>query len=183
MTKVILDLAMSLDGYIAGTHDEIDWLANFDPADYGFPEFILTVGAIVMGRRSYDLGAKQGWFNDGAYGPSPIFVISKDTPVDVPKGTEFYFVSKIDDAYEQAKAIATDKDIYLFGGASVFQQFLSAGYIDEIHIGIAPIILGRGIRLFDNLADKRIKLERVKVFEYPKGLTGINYRLIKSLNE
>lgn len=55
MGKVILDLAMSLDGYIAGAHDEIDWLADFDPNDYGFPEFIQTVGAIITGKRSYEL--------------------------------------------------------------------------------------------------------------------------------
>lgn len=180
MTKVILDLAISLDGYVAGVHDEIDWLADFDPADYGFPEFILTVGVIVMGRRSYDLGVKQGWFNDGAYGSSPIIVISKDTPANVPEDTEFHFISSISDAYRKAKDISGNKNIYLFGGASIFQQFLNAGYVDEIHIGIAPIILGKGIRLFDNLDDKRIKLERTQLFEYPKGLTGINYRLVKN---
>lgn len=179
MAKVILDLAMSLDGYVAGMHHEIDWLADFDPNEYGFPEFIKTVGAIVMGRRSYDIGIEQGWFKDGAYGPSPIFVVSKDVPEAIPSDAEFHFVSDIHNAYKEAQVTAGQKNIYLFGGASIFQQFLNAGLVDEIHIGIVAIILGKGIRLFDNLADKRIALERIKLVEYPKGLTGINYRIIK----
>ncbi|HEX6258569.1 MAG TPA: dihydrofolate reductase family protein [Candidatus Saccharimonadales bacterium] len=179
MSKVILDLAMSLDGYVAGVHDEIDWLADFDPNDYGFPEFIKTVGAIVMGKRSYDIGIEQGWFKNNAYGTSPIFVVSKDIPKIVSDDARFYFVSDIQSAYEKAQATAGNKNIYLFGGASIFQQFLNAGLIDEIHIGIVATILGKGIRLFDNLADKRVRLERTKVVEYPKGLTGINYRIIK----
>ena len=179
MSKVILDLAMSLDGYVAGVHDEIDWLADFDPNDYGFPEFIKTVGAIILGKRSYDIGAEQGWFKDAAYGSSPIFVVSKDIPKIVSDDATFYFVSDIHSAYEKAQTAAGYKNIYLFGGATLFQQFLNGGLVDEIHIGIVAIILGNGIRLFDSLADKRILLERTKVVEYPKGLTGINYRIIK----
>lgn len=170
---------MSLDGYIAGIHDEIDWLTDFDPNDYGFPEFIKTVGAIIIGKRSYDIGTEQGWFKDNAYGTSPIFVVSKDIPKVVSDDATFYFVSDIHNAYEKAQVAAGQKNIYLFGGATIFQQFLNAGLVDEIHIGIVAIILGNGIRLFDNLADKRISLERTKVVEYPKGLTGINYRVIK----
>lgn len=178
MGKVILDLAMSLDGYIAGMHDEIDWLADFDPSDYGFSEFIETVGAIIMGKRSYDIGIEQGWFKNNAYGPSPIFVISKEIPQTISGDAEFHFVSNIRDAYDQAQTTAVKKNIYLFGGASVFQQFLNARLVDEIHIGIVAVILGKGIRLFDNLEDRRIMLERFRLVEYPKGLTGINYRVI-----
>lgn len=179
MGKVILDLAISLDGYIAGVHDEIDWLADLDPNDYGFPEFIQSVGAIIMGKRSYDMGVQQGWFKNNTYGTSPIFVISENTPKDISNDAEFRFVTNIHDAYDQAQIAARHKDIYLFGGARVFQQFLNASLVDEIHIGIAAVILGKGIRLFDNLEDKRIKLERTKLSESPKGLTGINYRIIK----
>lgn len=179
MGKVILDLAMSLDGYIAGTRDEIDWLADFDPSEYGFDEFIGTVGAIIMGKRSYDMGVQKGWFKDNAYGPSPIFVICKDIPKSISDDAEFHFVTDIQSAHQQAQAAADQKNIYLFGGASIFQQFLNADLIDEIHIGIVALILGQGIRLFDNLENRRVELERIELVEYPKGLTGINYRVIK----
>lgn len=72
------------------------------------------------------------------------------------------------------------KNIYLFGGASAFQEFLTAGLVDEIRrLAIVAIILGKRIRLFDNLEDKRIVLEQLKVVEYPEGLTCINYRVVK----
>lgn len=183
MTKVVLNIATSLDGYIAGLHDEVDWLDHYSGSgdDYGFKEFIAGVGAVIMGRRSYDLGVKQGWFKKDAYGPSPIFVISKDIPADnVPQDTDFRFITTgIEDAYREAKEAAASKNVYLFGGASIFQQFLSAGFVDEMHLSIAPVILGKGIRLFDNLVDKRIDLERIELLEQPEGLTGIRYRIIR----
>lgn len=179
MGKVILHLAVSLDGYIAGAHDELDWLDPFVTGDYGFSEFIGNVGAIIMGRRSYDIGVEQDWFKDDTYGPSPMFVISKDVPEKISTDAEFHFVPDIKSAYEKAQAAAGHKNIYLFGGASVFQQFLNAGLVDGINLAIVATILGKGIRLFDNLEDKRITLKQAKVVEYPEGLTCINYRVIK----
>ena len=179
MGKVILDVAISLDGYIAGAHDEIDWLDAFESGDYGFSEFIESVGAIVMGKRSYDIGIEQGWFKGDTYGPSPMFVISKDVPEEISTDAEFHFVPDIKSAYEKAQEAAGQKNIYLFGGASIFQQFLNGGLVDEIYLAIVAVILGKGIRLFDNLKDKRIALEQFKLVEYPEGLTCIYYRVVK----
>lgn len=180
MAKTILDLAISLDGYVAGPHDEIDWLSQFEPSEFGFDDFIPTVGAIVVGQRSYELGVAQGWFKDQAYGDAPIFVICKEKPATVSDHADFNFVTGgIKEAHEQASLAAGAKNIYLFGGASIIQQFLNSDLVDELHIGFAPVLLGKGIPLFANLEERRIQLERIKAIEFPKGLTSIYYKVIK----
>lgn len=177
--KVILNIATSLDGYVAGLDDGITWLEPYDNlAEYGFDDFIAGIGAIVMGNRSYEIGIKNGWFEGDPYGPSPIFVISSEQNHTEASGN-FVFVGSIEDAYKQASAAAKDKNIYLFGGANVVQQFINQGLLDEIHLSIAPVILGAGIPLFANLEKQNIKLERTAVKSFTDGLTSLHYKIIK----
>jgi dihydrofolate reductase len=93
------------------------------------------------------------------------------------RGTTFHFVTDgIESALEQARAAAGESDVSLGGGASVVQQYLVAGLLDEMLISVVPVCLGGGTRLFDDLGDVRPMLEQVQSVEAP-GVTHIRYRL------
>lgn len=176
---------MTFDGYVAGVHDEIDWLHKIlqrptGSAKWDFSTFTSQVGAIIVGRRSYELGVAQGWFENEAYGPSPIFVICERAPKNPSKDADFRFVTTgIAEAHRQARAEAGDKWIYLYGGANVLQRFLNNDLIDELRITIAPILIGKGIRLFDHLTERHIELEKISVTDHPNGMIETQYRVMK----
>lgn len=181
MSKTILEIAISVDGYVAGLHDEQDWLDQFDdPSEFGFDTFIPTLGAIVIGMRSYELGVERGWFKDETYGPSPIFVVCKQQPAAPSSDADFRFITTgIEEAYRSAAETAGDKSIYVFGGPNIVQQFLDKNLLDEIHLSIVPVLLGQGIPLFANMQERRISLERLDVKAFPKGLTSLLYKVLK----
>jgi dihydrofolate reductase len=195
MSKVVLDITMSLDGYIAGPNDGVerlhDWLFSGNtPSAYSdffrlskvsakvFDKFIKTTGAIVAGRRTYDLVG--GWGGSHPFHGVPLFVVSSRVPNKVPKGsTPFTFVTDgIESAIRQAKAAAGKKNVYVLGGANVAQQCLRAGLLDEIQIHLVPTLLGDGIRLFDHLGAEPIELEPMRVIEAP-GVTHLWFRVGK----
>lgn len=180
--KVILNIAISLDGYVAAIDDGIDWLEPYDDlVEYGFGEFVTGVGAIIMGKRTYEIGIKNGWFQGGSYGPSPIFVVCHEKPSALHPASagDFRFIDEgIEATYKAARLAAGDKNIYLFGGPSIVQQSLDKNLVDEMQLSIVPIILGEGIPLFAKLG-RRINLERTDVRTYSKGLASIHYSVIK----
>ena len=195
MEKVVLDITMSLDGFIAGPHDEVktplhQWLFNGDvPSKYNsffklskesakvFDELVKTTGSIITGRRTYDLTG--GWGGSHPVSNS-VFVLSHDIPKDVPEGsTAFTFVSDgIESAVKQAKKAAGKKNVYLMGGANVVQQCIKAGLVDEMMIHLVPVLLGDGIRLFDNLGGQQIELKQTEVIEAPD-VTHLRFRVVK----
>ena len=179
--KVILNIAVSLDGYVASSDDTIKWLESYDNlSEYGFNDFISSVGAIIMGDRSYDIGIENGWFQGNPYGPSPIFVVSsKKRSEDKAIGNFIFVKDGIEKTYELASLAAGDKNIYLFGGPNVVQQFINKNLLDEIHLSIAPVILGSGIPLFANLEERSIELDRTDVKAYSDGLTSIHFKVVK----
>lgn len=181
MGKTILEMALSADGYVAGLHDEQDWLEQFDdPNEFGFDAFIPTVGAIVVGMRSYELGVERGWYKNETYGPSPIFVICKEAPANPSADADFRFViTGIEEAYRQAADAAGDKNIYLFGGSSIVQQFLEKKLLDEMHLYYVPVLLGQGIPLFAHMKEQRIQLESLGAKSFPKGLVSVYYKVLK----
>ena len=119
------------------------------------------IGATVMGRNmfgpirgSWGDDNWKGWWGDNPVYHHPVFVLTHHphAPIPMEGGTTFYFVTDgIESALEQAFAAADGKDVRLGGGASAIQQYLRAGLIDEMHVAVVPILLGRGERLFDNL--------------------------------
>lgn len=181
MAKTILEIALSVDGYVAGLHDEQDWLEQFDdPSEFGFDTFIPTVGALVVGMRSYEIGIERGWFKNEAYGPSPIFIVCNEVPEQPSADADFRFVTTgIEDAYRQAAEAAGEKVVYVFGGPSIVQQFLEKGLLDEMHLHYVPVLLGQGIPLFANMQERRIQLERLEVKAFAKGLSSIYYKVLK----
>ena len=167
MGKVYFYMTVSLDGFVAGPNDEVGRLFGWYFAGDtevevpGSPtlrvsresaelmrEATESGGAMITGRHNFDIAHAWGGSPPGA----PCFVLTHDPPEGwLGEGSPFVFVTDgIESAVSQAKAAAGDKDVEI-GTPSTFQQALNAGLLDEIRIDLAPIILGTGIRLFDNL--------------------------------
>jgi dihydrofolate reductase len=204
MGKVATGLTMSLDGFIAGPNDGpgqplgeggmrlFDWYSSGD-TDYEMPgtEMVVRVSpqsadllreahakmeAFVTGRRTFDI--TNGW---GGSPPLsvPTFVVTHTIPQDwVYEGSPFTFVTEgVESAVEQAKEAAGEKDVAV-GAASIAQQCIRAGLLDEIHIDLVPVLLGDGVRLFDNLGDVQVELERTEIIEAPD-VTHMTFRVIR----
>jgi dihydrofolate reductase len=193
MEKVFFDLSMSLDGFIAGPNDEIDplhdWLYGL--ASWREPHGLAggetnrdaevldeswkSTGAIVMGRRWFDVG--EGPWGDDPPFRMPCFVLTHEARERLVKGaTTFTFVTEgIESALEQAKTAAGDKDVAV-GGANVAQQCIEAGLLDEMQLHLVPVLLGEGIRLFEHLGSEHIEPERTRVIESP-AVTHLTYRV------
>jgi dihydrofolate reductase len=130
---------------------------------------------MVTGRKTFDIA--RGW---GGHPPiAPCFVVTHAVPQEwVKQGSPFVFVTAgIESAIRQAKQAAGDKDVVV-STASTLQQCLKAGLIDELHIDVAPILLGNGVRLFDQLGTKPIKLEYIRAIAAP-GVTHLGFRVMK----
>jgi dihydrofolate reductase len=147
-------------------------------------EILGGTGATIMGRNMFG-GGPGPWGDDlwsGYWGDDPpfhhpVFVLTRHPrePLEMQGGTTFYFVTDgIESALEQARAAAGGKDVSIGGGASVVQQYLAAGLLDEMLISIVPVILRGGARLFDNLGDPPPQLRQVQAVEAP-GVTHIRY--------
>ncbi len=149
MPKTILYIASSLDGFIAGKDDDLSWLDPFEDVDYGYEAFFSRIGAIIEGRRTYDIEIKNGW--ELAH-PVPIFVLSKDIPVRKPSRSDVAFThDDISRVLASAREKAGPKDVWIEGGANVSQQFISRGLVDELILTLVPVFLGEGVRLFNGV--------------------------------
>ncbi len=176
MNKVILYIASSLDGYIAGQDDDISWLDKYNDVANGYGEFFSTIGAVIVGRRTFEIERKLG---GGKTHRVPIFVLSHNPPGQKPDRSDIVFTDgDIEEVLEKAKRL-TKKNIWIMGGGIVAQQFLERGLIDEIRLTVVPIILGRGIRLFDRQS-KEIALSVTEVKQYEKGLIELSYEITKA---
>jgi dihydrofolate reductase len=151
-------------------------------------ESLAATGAVVMGRRMFSGGEgpweddpnADAWWGDEPPFRVPVFVLTHHARATVTKegGTTFTFVTEgIEAALEQARAAAGDKDVAVSGGASVVQQYLDAGQLDELQINLAPVLLGGGTRLFEGLGVAQA-LEVIRVVQSP-AVTHLRYRVAK----
>ena len=195
MGKIVLDLSMSLDGFIAGPKDDDkpdrelggldilhDWRfggqSSTESEAYEVEKF-KPMGAGIVGRRMLDLGIGP-WAENPTF-HMPIFVLSYETRKPIPKqgGTTYTFVTEgIESTLQQAEEAAGGKDIMVLGGANAAQQYLKAGLLDEIHLHLVPVLLSEGIRLFENIGTQQINLEQMSVIEEP-GVTHLRFRVVK----
>jgi dihydrofolate reductase len=202
MSKVVIDLGVSLDGFIAGPDDDprkvFDWYFSGDtpipqyedaarrgaqvppfklaaPDAAVFQELLDNSGAVVTGRRTYEVS--NGWNGDGPHPGVPLFVVTHDPPTDVPGGMASYtFVRDgVDSAIGQAKEAAGEKWVSMLG-ASVAQQALRTGLVDEIRLHVAPVLLGSGVRLFGGDGDPPVELDQLDVVSGPT-VTHLIYRV------
>ena len=148
-----------------------------------------NTGASVMGRNMFgppaggDWGDGQwtGWWGDDPPYHHPVFILTHHPrdPVVMEGGTTFHFVTDgIESALGQAREAAGGTDVMLWGGVQAVQQYLAAGLLDELELHVAPVLLGGGARLFDNLGDAEVQLEQVRTVEAP-GVTHLKYTIVK----
>jgi dihydrofolate reductase len=183
MPKVVAAITMSIDGYITGPNDGPDkglgeggerlhywvmggpWTYENVPqvgpvgvdAEY-LNEGTARVGGVVVGRNMYE--SAQHWGDKNPFGV-PVFVVTH-RPDEEPETGEFTFVDGFEEAIDRAKQAAGDKAVNIGGGAAVIRQGLDAGIVDELHIIVAPVILGGGKRLFEDFT-KSLDLENLRV--------------------
>jgi len=184
MGKVIVGTTMSLDGFISDRNGSLSRLYPDLEAlreTELLQEEMRTTGAAVMGRRAYDLA--EGDLTGYEF-QVPIFVLTHVVPEQAARGeneklTITFVTNGIESAIAQAKAAAGDKDVMVIGGANTAQQCMRARLVDELRIGIVPVLLGEGLRFFEHLSNEQIELERTKILESP-GRTDILFRVVKS---
>ncbi|MGP0100050.1 MAG: dihydrofolate reductase family protein [Solirubrobacteraceae bacterium] len=200
MGAVVVDLSMSLDGFIAGPNDGpgnplgdggrrlFDWWTagteRVGPDDRFKPPArsrsvvteMFDCGAIIAGRRWFDIAG--GWDGHHPAG-APFFVLTHSPPERwVGPGTDGTAVTDgIDSALEQARAVAGARSIAV-GGADVAQQYLRAGLLDEIRVNLVPVLLGGGVPLFANLDGRQFDLQCTRVVE-SDGVTHLRYRVLR----
>jgi dihydrofolate reductase len=169
MRKVVLGLAVSLDGYIEGPKGEYDWC--FTDQDYGLSAFFKKVDAIFMGRKSYEMaqsaGGQSPWKGMTTYVFSNTLKEVKGKNVKLISGNTTNTVKKMKEE--------EGKDIWLWGGADLTTSFINEGLIDEYWLSVHPILLGAGKSLFQGILErKKLKLKEHKVYE--TGLVSLIYQ-------
>jgi dihydrofolate reductase len=202
MGKVIFNMTVSLDGFVAGPNDSpenglgdgggplFNWYFSGDTEvalSEGTPllkiskqsadllrKAVARAGAGIWGRRTFDIAHAWGGHPPG----SPAFIVTHNVPQEwVYEGSPFTFVTDgVESAVRQAKQAAGEKDV-IVSTASILQQCLNAGLMDEIHLDVAPLLLGKGVRLFDHLNIEPRTLERIHAIEAP-GVTHLAFRVV-----
>ena len=151
-------------------------------------ESVENVGAGVMGRNMFGpvrggaWGDEQwtGWWGDDPPYHYPVFVLTHHPrdPVEMEGGTTFHFVTDgIESAFEKARDAARGKDIMLWGGAHVINQYLAAGLLNELELHVVPMLLGGGARLFEGVGAAEVQLEQIRAVEAP-GVTHLKYAVV-----
>lgn len=158
--KVVVNRSMSLDGFIAAPGDAMGWIFDFVEPD-GFPEIAAATGAMLIGRRTYEVGKRMRAENPSAAGypfSGPAFVLTHRPP-DPPDAGVTFLTGDIRDAVGTALAAAGGKNLEILG-ADVAGQCLQRGLVDEILVYVIPVLLGEGVR-FSSSGLGRIDLEPV----------------------
>jgi len=196
VTAVVAQITQSLDGYVTGPDDGPGrglgeggerlhyWVFN-GPWSYGeapsgeasgvekeiLDEGVGRTGAIIGGRSTYE--AAEAWGGENPWG-LPFFILTHRTE-DEPSNGAFTFVSGLESALEQARVAAGGKDVGIMGGADTIRQALAGGYLDELIVTIAPVVLGAGKRLFEGFDDS-VDLQQVEARQ-SDWATHLRYRV------
>jgi dihydrofolate reductase len=191
MALVICDMSISLDGYVTGPNDSRenpfgdgagmlhDWMfsAATDDDRAMLQEMLDGCGAVVMGRTSFDKNEGDGgWGDSGPIGDIPCFVVTHHAPTTSYPSVFTFVTDGVASAIEQAKSVAGDKVVGLHG-ATVMQQALPLGLVDEIRVHVVPVLLGGGTPLFGALTSS-ITLERTQALVTPAA-THIGFRVVR----
>jgi dihydrofolate reductase len=169
--NLILYIAMSLDGYIAGPNEDLGFLSIVEQEgeDYGYSEFVKSVNTIIIGRKTYDKVISMGY--QYTHTDKDVYIISRTERPAV--GTFKYYTGSLKDLVTRLKS-ENGKNIYCDGGAEIVHELLKNKQIDEFIISIIPVLLGDGTRLFkDDRPSEKLKLVGCRQFQ--KGLVQLHY--------
>lgn len=167
MRKVVLGLAISLDGFIEGPNGEYDWC--FTDQDYGLTEFSNRIDALVMGRKTFDMTKSYDGPNSWSYAKTYVFSRTmKAIPgIEVLNGD---LIEIMNNLRQQP-----GKDIWLFGGADLTTQFVNHSLIDEYWLSVHPVLLGAGKPLFQSIRSRK-NLTLIENKVYDSGLVSLKYQ-------
>ncbi len=167
--RVRLYVATSADGFIADGAGSVAWLQSFDGRSYGYDTFMAEIGAVILGRRTYE---QTLTFGPWPYKGQRSFVLTSSRVGELPAGTEIAR-GGLKGALEAARG-ATDRDIWVVGGRQVMAAALESGAVDVIDQFVIPVLLGSGIPLFGVLSRRfKLRLEQHTVF--PDGVVRLCY--------
>jgi dihydrofolate reductase len=191
VSKVVLDISVSLDGFITASGQTADeplgiggerlheWVFNDERGQELLSEGVAETGAVIVGRRTYD-DSIRWWGADGPTGPTrtPVFVPTHEPPVSSPEGGVYTFVTDgIEATLEQAKAAADGRTVAVGGGAETARQLIRARLVDEHSLHVVPILFGGGTRLFGEL-DEPQGLEQIAM-DVSTHATHLRYRVAR----
>ncbi len=178
MGALVADMSVSLDGFVADPSDGVGhvfaWYSKPQPHPGAQQPGAAGLGVIVYGRRTFEVA--DGWGGNHPTGV-PVIVVTHTVPDGWPRedSTVSFVTDGIESAIEQAQAIAGDKTVAL-GSPSIIQQCLNLGLLDRIQVKLVPVLLGDGIRLFENLTTGPTELDGPTVVE-GNGVTHLTYRV------
>jgi dihydrofolate reductase len=175
---VLWHVTMSLDGFIAGPDHAMEWAFEHGKPGPVAEEIIDSTGAILAGRRGYDLGTRTTGPRRiyGGRWRGPLFVLTHRPPVAGDEGVTFVS-DGIQSAVEAARAAAGAKSVGIFG-ADIARQCLQRGLLDEIVVHLAPVLLGEGTRFYDAPGVGRIQLEHTAVYAAAQ-ITDLRFRAVR----
>jgi dihydrofolate reductase len=199
MTQVIVDISMSLDGYVTGPNVGPgnglgdggmalhDWVFHGTAEDSAVLDAAFeATGAVIQGRNLFDIiDAPDGWSDEMGYGAKPtgevnppVFVVTHSAPAKPRLGDRFRFVGSPQEAVEQARAVAEGKDVFVMGGGQVCHEVLAAGLADVLRLHVATVVLGAGTRLFPAEPSESVQLELAESISTPAA-QHLTYRIVK----
>ncbi len=180
MRKVKYGVGVSLDGYIAAPDGSVDWLnratRKAKGEDYGMREFFRSIDTVLMGRKTYEIALKMG-MGKGGYSGMKTFIFSRTLPPGERDGVEF--VSGDPGELMGRLKQRPGKDIWLCGGGELTREFLKSGALDEVILGIVPVLIGAGRPTFPP-GFPETEVELVEVKQYKGGVVGLTYRVVKA---
>ena len=174
MRKVVAGLGISLDGYIARPNGAVDFL--FMPRDYSMSPFLATIDTAIMGRKTYDAARRMGGGSFGGWSMTT-YVLSHSLPPGERDGIVFTDLSPT--AFMRRIRKRRGKGIWLMGGGELIRAFLKVDLVDELYLGVVPVLLGEGIPLFPSGFPQR-NFSLVENKTYSKGLIALTYRRARS---
>lgn len=170
--KVVLGLGMSIDGHIARPDGSVDFL--FMPKDYSMAGFFASIDAVIMGRKTYEVSLKLG--GGAGFEGAEAYVFSKTLPSGTRNGMTFLKSSP--KALIARLAKRKGKNIWLMGGGELAREFLKADLVDELYLGIVPVLLGDGIPLFP-AGFPQLDFELTENKTFSQGLIALKYQRVR----
>jgi len=174
MRKVLLGLGISLDGYIARPDGAVDFL--FMPKDYSMGPFFARVDTAIMGRKTYEVGLKMSGGTFSNYGMK-CYVCSRSQAPGARPGVTF--VNESPKSLVDRLQKGPGKDIWLMGGGELARDFLKDDLVDELYIGIVPVLIGEGIPLFPAGFPQR-EFSLIENNTYSKGMIALRYERMRT---
>jgi len=177
MAKIIIYIAQSLDGKIARENGSVDWLADFDAEDYGYPQFLSAIGVVLMGNKTYQQVLTFG--GEFPYKDKKVFVFTKDKSLT--KDENVTFISENIAKFVANLKKSSQSNIWLVGGGEIITYLLDKQLVDDLQVFTIPIILKSGIGLCNTLIDD-IKLRLINNKTFKNGVVENYYKILYNSN-